>query len=124
MRLPAIACVATILSLIAATDVSAAPVELVCKYMNEENHLYIDVDAGTAVWEDQTFTAQVTETQVQWSGITPISSHGRGPDIHATLDRDTGTLLITSEAGSDPDTGVRWGNASTTWACTKAQKIL
>jgi hypothetical protein len=114
----------TVLYLLAISDAAAAPVELVCKYLSEETHLYIDVDAGTAVWNGQTFDAQVSETKVHWSGVTPIASHGRGPDIDATLDRDTGTLIVTSQAGSDPDTGARWGNANTTWTCAKAQKIL
>ena len=124
MRSTTMICVFTGLYLLAIGDAVAAPVELVCKYMSQETHLYIDVDAGTAVWNGQNFDAQVTETQVHWSGITPIASHGRGPNIDATLDRDTGTLIVTSQAGSDPDTGARWGDARTTWTCTKAQKIL
>ena len=124
MRLSSLAIVSGLLLVAGIGEAVAAPVELICKYNGNETHLYIDLEAGTATWFDQVFHADVTDTQVHWTGILPTASHGRGPDIDATFDRDTGTLVVYSPAGSDPDTGIRWGEARTTWACAKAQKIL
>ncbi len=124
MRLSSIAAMAGMMFWLGVGDALAAPVELVCTYQSTDTHLYIDVDAATAVWFNQTFKAQITDTQVHWSGIMVTVLPDRGPQIDATFDRDTGTLVVTLQAGSDPDTGRSWGGGTTTYACTKAQKIL
>lgn len=124
MRFSSIAAIGTLLLLVGMGEASAAPVELICKYNANETHLYIDLEAATVTWFDQTFQAQITDTSVHWTGIFPTAGPGRGPEIDATFDRDTGSLVVYNPAGSDPDTGISWGEARTTWACAKAQKIL
>lgn len=124
MRLSSIAGMAGVMFCLAMGDAIAAPIELVCKSQSGETHLYIDMDAATAVWFNQTFPAQITDTQVHWSGILVTVLPDHGPQIDATFDRDTGTLRVSAQAGSDPDTGIRWAGSNTTWVCTKAQKIL
>ena len=124
MRLSAAVGIGALVSLAGMSAAFAAPVELVCKYNGSEAHLTIDLDAATVIWGGQSFHADVNDTQVHWAGIFPVGRGTNGPDIDATLDRDTGTLVVSQEAGSDPDSGIRWGSAHNTWACTKAQKIL
>ena len=102
----------------------AAPVDLVCKSSASEVHMSIDVEAAKVVWADQTFDATVTDTQVSWTGIAPVGNSSNGPTLYGSFDRDTGTLIINEDAGSDPTTGIRWGSYHGTWSCTKAQKIL
>lgn len=114
----------TLLAAFAMPAARAAPVELVCKSDAMEAHLTIDVDAGTAIWADQTFQATVTDTEVRWSGVMPVGNSTNGPTLYATFDRDTGALVINEDAGSDPTTGIKWGVAHSTWSCAKAQKIL
>lgn len=113
-----------LLAAFAVPAAQAAPVELVCKSDSMEAHLTIDVDAGTALWADQTFHATVTDTEVRWSGVMPVGNSTNGPTLYASFDRDTGTLVIDETAGSDAATGIRWGASHSTWACAKAQKIL
>lgn len=124
MRSSSIAAIGTLLLLAGMGAASAAPVELICKYNGNETHLYIDLEAATVTWFDTSYKAEITDTTVHWTGIFPSAGPGRGPDIDATFDRDTGSLVVYYPAGSDPDTGIRWSEARTTWACTKAQKIL
>lgn len=103
---------------------NAAPVDLLCKADGAEAHLSIDVDAAKVIWADRTFDATVTDTEIRWSGVVPMGITNDGPTLYGTFDRDSGTLVLNYDAGSDPATGVHWSVSHTTWACTKAQKIL
>lgn len=124
MRSSSVAVITALLLLAGTGEASAAPVELICKYNSDETHLYIDLEAATVTWFDTSYQAQITDTTVHWTGILPTAGPGRGPQIDATFDRDTGSLVVYNPAGSDPDTGIRWGEVRATWTCAKAQKIL
>jgi len=124
MRYLSIAGMSLLLSGLWMAAAQAAPVDLVCKSSASEAHLSIDVEAAKVTWADQIFDATVTDTELRWSGIMPMGASANGPTLYGSFDRDTGTLTINEDAGSDPTSGIKWGAYHGTWSCTKAQKIL
>jgi hypothetical protein len=110
---------------IGANGAHANPVTLVCKSTPSDTSpadLTVDSTASTVTWWTHQYQAQITTTQVSWAGYNDEFGPGTGVYMQGTLDRESGALSTSNEAGTSH--GVSWGMGRGRYICTRGHDIL
>ena len=108
-----------------ASGALANPVTLVCKTSPSDTYpinLTVDSSASTVTWATIQYQAQITSTQVSWEGYNNEFGAGTGVHMQGTLDRESGALSTSNEAGSYD--GVSWGMGRAQYICSRGHDVL